>query len=262
MNRFSELRALPLRQGQEVLYSTEDEHGRILVLDDGNYRILTFDSIYEQSCMRLSDPHKLVHEYAQLMLLAVAFIEPRQITMLGLGGGSLLRTLHHLLPDCTFNVVELRQAVVDVATRYFALPDDPRVTISVRNALREIARLDSASSDIIFSDLYDAYSMEPAQLHYEFLTECVRVLSEQGWLVINVHRFPDDAPVYFELLSSLFPTVILSTTAENTILLASNAQPAQVTPGVQRIETMERVLQQRFSQLMPRLRPFDFELDL
>lgn len=262
MNKLSDLRALPLRQDEVIIHEARDDHGRILVIDDGNHRILSFDSIFEQSCMRLSQRQKLVHEYTQLMILALAFIEPRRITLFGLGGGSLLRSLHHLLPECLFTVVELRQAVADVATRYFSLPVDQRVDMRINDALTEISRLEDGSSEIVFSDMYSAYEMEPGQLQETFLNECARILTPDGWLVLNVHAFPGGFAPYLEMLSSLFPTVMLGSTADNSVLLASNGPADQVAASHERIELMERMLQQRFAQLLPRLKPFGFRLNV
>jgi spermidine synthase len=261
LKKLSELRALPYQQGGEIIHISQDDHGRILVIDDGDHRVLNFDSLFEQSCMQLSCPYQLVHEYTQLMLLVLAFIEPGQITFFGLGGGSLLRTLHHVLPDCHFSVVELRQTVVDIAKDYFSLPSDHRVTISVNDAVKEISQIKSGSSDIVFSDMYDAYKMVPAQVKSAYLSECSRILSEQGWLVVNLHSLPGDKSGFFEVLGELFPTVIVSATADNTILLASKAEPLHITPSLRRIETMDRLLQQRVSRLLPKLRPLDFEFE-
>lgn len=258
----SDLSAPPFQQDGKIIHFSQDDHGRILVIDDGDRRVLNFDSLFEQSSMQLSYPYQLAHEYTKLMLLVLAFIEPKQIILLGLGGGSLLRSLHHILPDCYFNVIELRQTVVDIAKDYFSLPDDHRVTISVNDALKEISQVESASSDIIFSDMYDAYQMVPAQVQHTFLVACSRILTSQGWLVVNLYNIPGDRSAFLKVLSHVFPTVILSRTAENTILLASNTPSLQVTPNLHRIEILERQLQQRFSQLVPRLQPVDFQFDL
>jgi len=257
--KLSDLLSPPFRKSEKIIHLTQDDYGRILVIDDGDHRVLNFNSLFEQSSMQLSYPYQLVHEYTQYMLLALAFIEPKKITLLGLGGGSLLRTLHHLLPNCNFNVVELRQAVVDVAQQYFSLPDDDRVVISVNDALEEITQIKNASSDIIFSDIYDAHQMVPGQLHMTFLTQCHRALSPQGWLVANLHSLPTDKEVFFEELRSLFPTVILGTIAENIILFAAKTQPQQTNPNLERLGTIEGLLQQRLTHLIPKLRPLELQ---
>src|SRR5262249_21924672 len=95
----------------DIIYRTSDAWGDILVIDDEHYRNLTFDSIYEQSRMDRRNPHSLVYQYTRAMMLVLAFIKPRHATILGLGGGCLLRSLYHVLPKCELHTIELRQRV-------------------------------------------------------------------------------------------------------------------------------------------------------
>lgn len=257
MTQLNDLRTLPFQQGGRVIYLGEDDYGRILVIDDGRRRILNFDSLFEQSCMQLSHPHQLVHHHTRLMALAVAFVDPVHTTLLGLGGGSLLRTLHHALPESTFHAIELRQAVVSIAEEYFLLPRDHRVRITVDDAVAQISAMESNSSDIIFADMYDAYRMAPGQTRRGFLLECMRVLTKQGFLVINLHRHSTDRPAFFATLRSIFPTVMLTTTTENCVIFASKTHPGQVEMNVPRIENLEDRLRQRLSRLLARVQTLD-----
>jgi spermidine synthase len=62
-------------RGQIVL-STSDHIGNILVVDYRQYRVLTFDSIYEQSGYSLEKPHSVVHEYTRIMMLVRLAMSP------------------------------------------------------------------------------------------------------------------------------------------------------------------------------------------
>ncbi|WP_339668115.1 methyltransferase domain-containing protein [Dasania marina] len=257
MNNFSDIRALPYQDGGKVIHLGKDDHGRILVIDYGNQRVLNFDSLFEQSCMQLSQPFQLVHKYTQFMALVLAYIDPDHITFLGLGGGSLLRTFHHILPTCYFTAVELRHDVVTAAKEYFLLPDDHRVSITINDAFVEVTQLADNSSDIIVADIYDAYRMEPEQTQQAFLVECARVLTDSGWLVINMHSVPSDRSAFSDMLAAIFPTVLLmSSVTDNSILFVSNALPADAKPIPQRVEDMEEKLKQRLAPLMTRIKPF------
>lgn len=260
MNQFSELQPWPFHQGEKIIHFSQDEYGRILVIDDGKQRILNFDSPFEQSCMQLSYPYQLVHHYTRFMVLAVAFVDPVHITLFGLGGGSLLRTLHQVLPNCTFQVVELRQAVVGIAKEYFLLPKDHRVRITINDASEEVSQMDSNSSDIIFADMYGAYRMAPEQIKKTFLLECTRVLTDQGFLVINLHNLPNDRSAFFEMLKNIFSTVMLSASTDNIVLFASNAPPERVEPNVQRMEGIEENLHQRLTPLLARLQRINVQI--
>lgn len=255
MNSLDKPPVLPFLQSGKIIHFSQDDYGCILVIDKGLQRLLSFDSPFEQSCMLLCQPYQLVHRYTQLMALAVAFVDPDHITLLGLGGGSLLRSLHYALPNCSFHAIELRRAIVGVATEYFRLPNDRRVRISVNDAFNQITKTDSNSSDIIFSDMYDAYQMIPGQIQNSFLRDCARVLTDQGVLVLNLHHLPDDQLAFFEMLGDIFATVIMSTTTENIVLFASKASPEQLESNVSRVEVIEVQLHQRLAHLLSKLHP-------
>ena len=46
----------------KLIHRTSDEFGIMLVLDYPRYRVLSFDSVYEQSGFYLEKPYELVHE--------------------------------------------------------------------------------------------------------------------------------------------------------------------------------------------------------
>ena len=105
------LLALAANREKEI-YRTQDSLGPVIVCDYDGLRILSFDSHFEQSAMRMDNPFELVHDYTQVMLLVFLFREARHVTLLGLGGGSLLRVLHKHCPTTVFEVVGLRQRVM------------------------------------------------------------------------------------------------------------------------------------------------------
>ena len=57
----------------KLVHKASDEFGDILVLDFHNHRVMTFDSIYEQSRMNKDEPYAPIHEYTKAMLLVLAF---------------------------------------------------------------------------------------------------------------------------------------------------------------------------------------------
>lgn len=260
LNSLRNIRDLPFHEGGKIVHFSTDSYGRVLVIESGDRRILNFDSLFEQSCMQISQPYQLVHQYTQLMVMVLALIDPTHITVFGLGGGSLLRTLHFLLPECAFKVVELRKVVVDIAREYFLSPDCARVEISVDDTFKVISRADSGCSDIIFSDMYDAYRMVPGQIQRSFLAECSRVLSDRGWLVMNLHQVPGDRSTFFGMMNDIFPTVILSATSENTVLFAGKSPFESIKPNVTNIKLMEEALNQKLKHLLHRLQPINCRL--
>lgn len=253
MKWIEDLIRFPFQDAGDVIYFTRDEYGVILVIDDGEYRMLNFDSPFEQSCMSMRFPFQLVHQYTQYMLLALSYCDPNHVTLFGLGGGSLLRSLNYLMPNIRFEVVELRKSVLDIAKEYFCIPTGENVSVAIEDASLYIHQMSDGATDLIFSDMYDAYHMVDTQVQRQFLSECSRALSGNGWLVINLHSLPKNRAEFLEMLKSIFPTILLSANTGNTIVFASNKHPESVFMDASRIEWMESSLKQSFKQLTSRV---------
>src|SRR5690554_5328587 len=147
----------------DIVYVTRDNYGNILVIDDRKHRILSFDSVFEQSKILRATPQVPVHEYNRAMLLPVAFTTPARVTVLGLGGGVLAHGLFTLLPEALIDVYELRRKVTEIARACCALPESDRLRIHVADARVAVDQLPPAGTDMILTDLYNADQMSPAR---------------------------------------------------------------------------------------------------
>ena len=240
-------------EGQIVL-STSDAFGNILVIDYQGYRVLTFDSPFVQSGFYLEQPFAVVHEYISIMVLVLGFVAPRHVTVLGLGGGSLLRSLHHALPRCHFQVAEIRAKVRDIARDFFFIPMDDRVTISITDAQSQLEALGEESTDIVFSDLYDADVMSPVQAHEAFVRQSGRVLCERGWLVASYHELPKEDSHLMQVLREQFAQVwVCPGVIGNFILFASKAPGMDLPSAAVAIQMIERDLATPLMPLFERL---------
>lgn len=191
------------------LYRTEDSDGSIVVTQRGNKRLLSFGSRLEQSSVLMGKPYYLIHEYTQIMLLGLLFVDARRITLLGLGGGGLAHCLSHYFPESTIQVIEIRQAVIDIAYEWFDLPQLDNLQVVNDDALHYISNLEKSTSDIIFSDLYEAEGMSACQAQQAFIADCYKALGEQGCLVINFHDKPDAGSELMNTIESLFSEIIV-----------------------------------------------------
>jgi len=189
------------------LYRTKDDVGLIVVSQRGSNRFMSFGSSFEQSSLKMNKPHYLVHEYTQAMLLVLCFVDVRRITLLGLGGGGLVHCITHYFPDMKLNVVELRQAVIDVAYTWFDLPRMSQLKVHRCDAWEYLIESEADNTDIIFSDLYDAKGMSDWQSQIDFIDQCYKALSENGWLVINYHVMPAKDSLLMSHISELFPSI-------------------------------------------------------
>ncbi|WP_432470899.1 spermidine synthase [Amphritea sp. HPY] len=186
--------------GVEV-FRCYDEFGPIQVFDEGPYRYLTFGEGGEQSRILVDTPAVPIYQYTQAMLMALLFQPaPGQVTLLGLGAGSLANALLDYSDSVTVTAVELRPQVLAVAQRWFQLSSSPRLTIHIRDACHYISQfshqleqqstadnsLDDAPADLIFTDIYSDQGMQHEQLDPNFIFDCYTSLSDQGVLVLNL----------------------------------------------------------------------------
>ena len=214
----------PLQHGARInhdtsmgkeLYRTEDDGGSIIVTQRGNKRLLSFSSRLEQSSVLMTRPYYLIHEYTQVMLLGLVFVEARHMTLLGLGGGGLVHSLSHYYPQATIQVVEIRQAVIDIAYDWFDLPRQDNLQVVKDDAMHYVSRLTQGCTDIIFSDLYEAEGMAACQQQQAFIVACYQSLSESGCLVLNFHDRPHRGSLLMDTIESFFSEIILYDSEES-----------------------------------------------
>ena len=142
--------------GLRLRYSKDTRYHRLTVAEDETTRYLRFDNTY-QSGMILRRPFATAFEYADLFHLLRAYNpEARSVLFIGLGGGSSPKRLWRDFPDLRLEAVELDPVVVDVAYRFFVLPRDDRLHVTVDDGRRYLddhdERYDAILIDAFFAD--------------------------------------------------------------------------------------------------------------
>lgn len=237
-----------------IIHFARDDLGGILVIDYRKHRVMTFNSVFEQSKIARRRPHLPVHEYSRAMLLPIAFSRPQHVTILGLGGGVIANALLHLLPECQVHAVELREAVVEVAREYFYLSESPRLTITIEDARNAIAALPDGQTDLILADMYSAERMSPTQVQQEFIKQCSRVLSDSGWISLNYHRTPDLNGAFFRQLQGEFAVVLAFRSKTNNTVIYGSKKPFELLANKDpRLAELEETLPIDWRQLMARV---------
>jgi spermidine synthase len=140
-----------------VVYSRDTQYHRLSVVEDADTRYLRFDNSL-QSAMYIDDPDRTRFRYTDLFHLAVAYNPgARDVLFIGLGAGSSEKAMLRDFPAMRLHAVEIDPVVVDVAQRFFAVPeDDPRLQISIGDGRRFLAdeerRWDAIVVDAFFAD--------------------------------------------------------------------------------------------------------------
>jgi len=212
---------------QRIVHSEHSLYRQVLVYEDADSRCLCFTReclVGRQSCIDLKQPDRLVFEYTQMMLGAL-YLEPDPVSILiiGLGGGTLPRTLRQLLPDALIDVVEIDPAVLRVAQQYFGFRTDARLHVFeedgrsyVRGALRG-----GQHYALIMLDAYDNQYIPEHLLTREFLLQVRSLLAPGGIVAANTFstsRLYDSESVTYRSVFGDFYNLKSS----NRVILASN----------------------------------------
>jgi len=160
----------------------------IAVSDERGYRTLHVGGEAIQSTMRIADPWSLALDYTRCMMSFLLFhAEPREVLMIGLGGGSLAKFFHRNFRKTRVRVVELDERVVIAARTHFALPpDDARLAVEIGDGAEALA---PECCDVLVVDAYHDEEHVPQLASTEFYDAAYLALAEQGVMVVN---FMDD----------------------------------------------------------------------
>jgi spermidine synthase len=168
--------------GSKVVFRKDTEYHQLAVIQDGNVRGLRFGSSF-QSAMDVTRPFATQYSYTDLFSLAPLY-RPSTDSMLflGLGGGSAPKRMWRDFPGLQIDVVELDPVVVDVARRYFAFPEDPRLRIENEDGRLFLAKT-NRKWDAIAIDVFYEDGIPFHMSTFEFL-ELVRERLEPGGVVL------------------------------------------------------------------------------
>lgn len=173
-----------------LVHQCHDDKGIIEVIDKEGVRALHFGSDSRQSSMLLDQPNQLHSLYSRTMMGLLLFnSHPKDILMIGLGGGTITKYLLHQFTDCKIKVIEYRNSVLKVARSHFQLPRDPRLKIKIGCGADYISQQSKAvedNNDLIIIDAFDHEGMSPETCSEIFFDGCKTLLNEEGLLVINL----------------------------------------------------------------------------
>jgi spermidine synthase len=211
-----------------------------------------------QSSMRLEDPYALALDYTRCMMAFLLFHpEPREVLMIGLGGGSLAKFFFRNLRNSRTRVVELDARVVAAAREHFALPPDgERLSVEVGDGAEA---LEPECCDVLMVDAFQDELHVPRLASREFYDGAFLALAEPGALVVN---FMDDDPKFdltLQRMESAFGGAVVAMPAlydPNILAFALKGVPRRIAWSAlrSRAERLESRLALPFTRYVSRLR--------
>lgn len=197
------------------------------ITQDGDTRSLFFTHGELQSSMRLDRPDRLEVDYTRTMMGFLMLQQrPREIAMIGLGGGSLLKFCRRHLPAARITVVENNPGVVALR-REFGIPDDD-ARLSVRTDDGAVFVRTATGLDVLLVDGFDQTGQPPALCSQAFYDDCFKALAPGGVLVVNLHFDHPEFDLYVERIARSFKgnaMQALSAEKGNCIVFAARRRP-------------------------------------
>ena len=167
------------------LHSRHSPFHNIEISQQGNLRLLHTDHQTVQSALNVDHPEQMPLPYMHAMMAGLLFqTPPKTCLLLGLGGGDLVRYLHHHLPACHVTAVEQDAQMVHISHQYFQRPRADNIAIHVDDA-GEFIKQYQHPTDLLLIDLYGD-KLPPLLDTAAFYDECHRALSSAGILAINL----------------------------------------------------------------------------
>ena len=230
----------------------------IAVSDSRGLRTLHVGGEAIQSSMRLDDPFALALDYTRCMMGFLLFHPaPREVLMIGLGGGSLAKFFHRNLRSTRVRVVELDERIVAVSRAQFSLPaDDARLAVEIGDGAEALA---PECCDVLVIDAYHDEQHVQELASAAFYDAAYLALTEPGVMIIN---FMDDDPqldAYLRRLEGAFAGAVLAMRAlydPNIIVFALKGAPPRMDWDTlrRRAGRLEARLELPFPRYVSRLR--------
>ena len=175
----------------KTIHKEKSLYRNIVVRETGNRRCLVFAvkrGDKNQTCTDLRDPKRLVFAYVRMVFAGLlANPDPHKILVVGLGGGSIPTTMTELFPHAAIDIVEIDEAVVRVAKKYFSFRENERMTVFVNDARVHIRRanLRRDQYDMIILDAFTGDYIPEHLMTREFFQEVKQLMTADGVLVAN-----------------------------------------------------------------------------
>ncbi len=176
---------------REDIHEERSLYRNIVVYEDDGLRCMIFNKRFRtnirQTCQKIGEPDTLVFNFTK-MIAAALYVAPapKDILIVGLGGGTLTATFAKLLPEARIDAVEVDKAVINVADRFFGVRGTERIHIHESDGRAFVKRaIGKQTYDLIVLDAYDEDYIPEHMLTREFLAEIKRIMKPGAVLAAN-----------------------------------------------------------------------------
>ncbi|MGF6970365.1 spermidine synthase [Paraburkholderia sp. WC7.3g] len=173
-------------------------YGKPVVHEGRSTRSLCFDACGIQSSMRRRDPFELDLSYTRAMMSFQLFHpHPRDILIVGLGGGSLSKYCFRKFPSARVTTVEIDERVISLREWFYIPPDSERFRIVHADAAEYLPDR-TGIADVILLDGFNASGLPASLSSQHFYDCCHAALREEGVLVANLLNNDSQLPTHLD----------------------------------------------------------------
>ena len=219
---------------QEVIHEEKSLYRDINVVQTGNRRCLIFNvhrGDRNQTCVDVNNRDELIFSYTKMSFAGLLLTpEPEAILIAGLGGGTLPLAFNDLFPDALIDVIEVDQAVVNVAKEFFFFEENANMSVAVSDARVFVKRAGILGKkyDYIILDAFGGDYIPEHLLTQEFLEEVKQIMAEDAVLVANTFStssFYDHESVTYQRVFGEFFNFKLPTSGNRMIITQLDSLP-------------------------------------
>ncbi len=211
----------------------------VYVVEEHGMRCLRFrkknKNDLSQSCIFLDSPERLVFTYYKQAMGVTYFIDnPKEILIIGLGGGILANTFGELYPDAHITSVEIDEVVAEMAKKHFGYDDsvtnkethvrDGRVFVK-----RAIKR--GKKYDLILLDAFNSDYIPEHMMTKEYLEEVKQLVTNDGIIMANTFSssklFDHESATYYEVFGEMYQITFNEGKTNRVIIVNNNQLPGK-----------------------------------
>ncbi len=216
-----------------LVYESESAYNYIQVLESGEYTLLRLNegqgihSIYHPTIMNFDGPWEQVISAPFFNPAPVARQDITRMAIVGLAAGTTAREASAVFPDLQIDGIEIDPEIVRIAREYFDM-NEKNLDVIIQDGRWELATSDQ-EYDIISIDAYRPPYIPWHMTTQEFFQIVYDHLDEDGVMVINVGRGPDDRRLLDSLcatIGTVFPSLYVSDLSQsfNSLLFATRQE--------------------------------------
>lgn len=177
---------------KNIKYEGESVYNYLRVEENSTEIIFSTNVLFGVQSVKMKTPGLTGYYYDYAMaapLMAGVQEKPVECLILGLGTGTFATQCLQYYSDIAFDGVEIDASVVDLARKYFDLPDSVNVTVEDGRAFLNMTK---KKYDVIMVDAYRDVTIPFQMSSVEFFTLVKDHLNPGGNMVVNMNMYAEE----------------------------------------------------------------------